>query len=396
MKLKSLWHKACLTKCNADYVFNNCNDKIVQLEVNTKQAELKSLEYRKRKACDVVHKAALASTKFHNDFSSLSFLETSENLLSEYLTVADQPSGLSCDVADDFQRSLSVSDSTSATLSSDVSYSFTESVLSFVHPLNRLANKLAPCRPPPGFTEFCEVDQSCSAVCSDGLIYPAGSLSRAGLVNEYPADGFSIPPGPVGECCDADSVVPTTSVENIVGYSFSLETSIYPSLTNVLACADLPAHDDRVLDFSEDMFSFLGLVDADVRAGTTTNVTKDAECLVDESLFLGLVPAEMRTETTAHVDGRVVESHSPANGFLTDFAGFSADAHIRTTLETDAIAASLVDAFLISGSPVFDVKFTGFAVSDVLSPVVLSSSSSSYLFIYQVTSYHKKKNCNFL
>ena len=58
----------------------------------------------------------------------------------------------------------------------------------------------------------------------------------------------------------------------------------------------------------------------------------------------------------------------PPNGFLTDFAGFSADAHIRTTLETDAIAASLVDACLISGSPVFDVKFTGFAVSDVLSP----------------------------
>ena len=39
MKLKSLWHKACLTKCNADHVFGNCNDKIVQLEVNSKMAE---------------------------------------------------------------------------------------------------------------------------------------------------------------------------------------------------------------------------------------------------------------------------------------------------------------------------------------------------------------------
>ena len=41
MKLESLWHKACRTKCNADDVFGDCNDKIVQLEVNTKQAKLK-------------------------------------------------------------------------------------------------------------------------------------------------------------------------------------------------------------------------------------------------------------------------------------------------------------------------------------------------------------------
>ena len=41
MKLESLWHQACLTKCNADYVFGNCNDKIVQLETNTKRAKLK-------------------------------------------------------------------------------------------------------------------------------------------------------------------------------------------------------------------------------------------------------------------------------------------------------------------------------------------------------------------
>ena len=130
--------------------------------------------------------------------------------------------------------------------------------------------------------------------------------------------------------------MPTTSVENIVESSSSPETSIYPGLTNVLACADLPAHDDRVLDFSEDESSFLGLVDADVLAGTTTNVSKDAECLVDESLSLGLVTAEMHTETTAHVDSRVVES--PASGFLTDFAVVSADVRFRTTLETDAIA----------------------------------------------------------
>ena len=45
MKLESLWHKACLPKCNADHVFGDCNDKIVQLEVNTKRAKLKRLEY---------------------------------------------------------------------------------------------------------------------------------------------------------------------------------------------------------------------------------------------------------------------------------------------------------------------------------------------------------------
>ena len=198
IKLESLWHKACLTKCNADYVFGKCNNKDVQLGVNTKRAKLKRLEYLKRKACDVVRNAAPASTKFHNDFSSLSFVDTSKNLLSEYLTVADQPSDLSCDVADASQCSLSVSESTSVTLSSVVSYSFIESVLSFVQPRNDLANKLALCRPPPGFTEFCEVDQSCSAISSDGLMYPAGSLSRAGPFNEYLADGFSLSPGPVG------------------------------------------------------------------------------------------------------------------------------------------------------------------------------------------------------
>ena len=120
--------------------------------MNTKRAELKRLEYLERKACDVVRKAALASTKFHNNFSSSSFVDTSKNLLSEHLTVADQPSDLSCDVADVSQCFLSVSDSTSVTLSSDVSYSFTESVLSFVQPRNGLANKLALCWPPPGFT----------------------------------------------------------------------------------------------------------------------------------------------------------------------------------------------------------------------------------------------------
>ena len=234
-------------------------------------------------------------------------------------------------------------------MSSDGSNLFTESVLSFVHPRNDLAKKLALCRLPSGFTEFCEVDQSCSAVSSDGLIYPTESLSRAGPVNEYPADGFSISPSPVGECCDVACVVTITSVENIVGSLSSLETSIYPSLTNVLACADLPVHNDRVLDFLEDESSFLGLVDEDVHAGTTTNVSKDAECLVDESLSLGLVTAEMHTETIEHVDGRIAESL--ASGFLKDFAGVTADVHIRTTLETDAIAASSVDACLISGSP---------------------------------------------
>ena len=146
MKLESLRHKACLRKGNADYVFGNCNDKIVQLQVNTKRAKLKRLEYLKQKACDIARKAALASIKFHYNFSSLSFVDTSKNFVSEYLTVADQPHHLSCDVANASPHTLSVSDSTSATLSSDVPYSFTESVSSFVHPLKGLANKLAPCR----------------------------------------------------------------------------------------------------------------------------------------------------------------------------------------------------------------------------------------------------------
>ena len=120
MKLESLWHKACLRKGNADYVFGNCNDKIVQLQVNTKRAKLKRLKYLKLKTCDVVRKAALASIKFHNNFSSSSFVDTSKNLISEYLTVADQPNYLSCDVANASPHTLSVSDSTSATLSSDV------------------------------------------------------------------------------------------------------------------------------------------------------------------------------------------------------------------------------------------------------------------------------------
>ena len=205
-------------------VFGDCNDKIVQLEVNTKKAKLKRLKYLEGKACDVVRKAALASTKFHYEFSFLSFVRTSENLASEYLTIADQPGDFSCDVDGASKCSLSVSDSTSATLSSDVSYSFTESVFSFVHTLNGLANKLAACRPLLGFTEFCEVDQSCSAVSSDGLIYPAGSLFRVGPVNKYPANGFAIFSGPVGECCDADCVVLTALVEYHVGSSSSLET----------------------------------------------------------------------------------------------------------------------------------------------------------------------------
>ena len=366
MKLESFWLKACLPKCNADHVFGDCNDKIVQLEVNTKRAELKRLEYLERKACDVVRKASLASIKFHNDCSSLSCVDTSENLISEYLTVADQPSDLSCAVADAFQRSLSVSDSTSVTLSSEVSCSFTESVLSFVQPLNGLANKLAPCRPPPGFTEFREDDQSCSAVGGDELLYSVGYLSRAVPFSEYLANQFMISPSPVAECCDADYVVPTASVEIIVGSSSSHETSIYSSLTNVLACAGLPAHDDRELDFSEDESSFLGLVDVDVHAGTTTNVSKDAECLVDKSLSLSLVTADMHTETTAHEDDQVVES--PASKFLKDFAGVNANVPIRNTVETDAIAASSVDDSLSSGSPVHDVELTGFAVSDVLNP----------------------------
>ena len=78
------------------------------------------------------------------------------------------------------------------------------------------------------------------------------------------------------------------------------------------------AHDDWVLDFSEDKSSFLGLVVANVHAGTTTNISKDAKCLVDESSFLGLVTAKMHTETTAHLDGRVVES--PACVFFDRFS----------------------------------------------------------------------------
>ena len=123
--------------------------------VNTKRAELKRHQYLEQKACDVVRKAALASTKFHYDFTFLSFVHTSKNHISEYVIVADQPSDLSCDVADAAQCALSGSDSTSVTLSCEVPYLLTESVLLFVQPLNGLANKLAPCRPPPGFTEFC-------------------------------------------------------------------------------------------------------------------------------------------------------------------------------------------------------------------------------------------------
>ena len=103
-----------------------------------------------------------------------------------------------------------------------------------------------------------------------------GYLSHAVPVSEHSANGFTISPGAVGECCDADCVVPTASVEIIVGSSSSLETAIYPSLSNVLACAGLPAPDDRVLDFSEDESSFSGLVDENVHARTTTNVVKDA------------------------------------------------------------------------------------------------------------------------
>ena len=68
--------------------------------MNTKRTELKRLKYLERKACAVVSKVALASTKFYNDLSSLSFVGIFENPLSAYLTVADQRSDHSCDVAD--------------------------------------------------------------------------------------------------------------------------------------------------------------------------------------------------------------------------------------------------------------------------------------------------------
>ena len=137
-----------------------------------------------------------------------------------------------------------------------------------------------------------------------------------------------------------------------------------------------------MLDFSEDKSSFLGLVDADVLAGTTTIVSKDAEYLVNESFSLGLVTAELHTETTAHIDSLVVES--PACGFSTGLASVNADVHIRTTVKTDAIAASSVDACLNSGSPVHDVEFTGFAVSDLLSPCcsVFGSLNPNISFFY--------------
>ena len=80
--------------------------------------------------------------------------------------------------------------------------------------------------------------------------------------------------------------MPTTSVEIIAGSSSSRETLIYPSLTNALAFTGLHITYfilDRVLDVSEDEFSFLGLVDADAHAGTTINVSKDAESLIDGS-----------------------------------------------------------------------------------------------------------------
>ena len=70
------------------------------------------------------------------------------------------------------------------------------------------------------------------------------------------------------DCCVVNCVKPTTSVEITLGSS-SLKTSIYPGLTNAFACANLPIHDDRVFDFSEDKSSSLGLVDADMHVGTT-------------------------------------------------------------------------------------------------------------------------------
>ena len=58
--------------------------------------------------------------------------------------------------------------------------------------------------------------------------------------------------------------------------------------------------------------------------------------------------------------------------------------HIRTTVETDAIAASSVNKCLIFGSPVHDGKLSGFAVSDVLSPCcsVFGSLNSDISFFY--------------
>ena len=93
-------------------------------------------------------------------------------------------------------------------------------------------------------------------------------------------------------------------------------------------------------------------------------------------------PLATPLDTTAHVDGRVVKS--PASGVLTDLADGNADVHIRNTVETDANAASSVDACLIPGSPVLDVVFTGFVVSDVLSPCcsVFGSLNSDISFFY--------------
>ena len=86
--------------------------------------------------------------------------------------------------------------------------------------------------------------------------------------------------------CNTDCVVHTASIEIIAGSSSSLETSIYPSLTNALANAGLPTPDDRVLDFSEDKSLSLDLVDADVHAETTFSDSKDAESLVNGSSFV--------------------------------------------------------------------------------------------------------------
>ena len=108
------------------------------------------------------------------------------------------------------------------------------------------------------------------------------------------------------ECCVVDCVMPTTSVEITLGFS-SLETSIYPGLTNaglpihadrksalvfaglrwsglrwsmlvgIHVCAGLHIHDGRVFDFLEDKSSSFGLIDADMHVGITTNVTMDTE-----------------------------------------------------------------------------------------------------------------------
>ena len=139
-----------------------------------------------------------------------------------------------------------------------MSHLFTEPLLTIVQTFNFVADKLASCRSPSRFTEFCQVNQSCFAFSTDGLIYNVGiPFTLVGVINtrsmsfwflrvqpkprvycvsficwsSYRISSLQIldffgPPCPVHvfeytgfdfswscQCSDVDCIVPTTTVE---------------------------------------------------------------------------------------------------------------------------------------------------------------------------------------